>query len=63
MDIAGNYRPLASQGTFPHAGEAERDTALISLAPFLPMPAAELRDQPVTVEQVWLQARLQERSS
>ena len=23
------------------------------LAPFLPMPAAELRDHPVTVEQVW----------
>jgi hypothetical protein len=23
------------------------------LAPFLPMPAAELRDRPVTVEQVW----------
>jgi AraC-like DNA-binding protein len=30
------------------------------LAPFLPMPAAELRDRPVTVEQVWGRAAVAE---
>lgn len=30
------------------------------LAPFLPMPAAELRDRPVTIEQVWGQSTVAE---